>query len=143
MFSCTVLAQPRCSLVVRVYRHTFDLHALAWLKTEAHLRVSPQNTSSSARHVIHHAEPDTTPEHCFLTFSRTSLPKILKQPCEDQRPQQRGALTETPPLTSFNFVRTCIAVSRPSVTDQHAVQLSASLNLMVSRMVAAGTKPNP
>ena len=73
-----------------------DLHAPAWLKIEAHLDVSPQNTSSSARHVVHLAEPDTTHGHSFLTFFRTS-----EQPCEDQRPQQRGALTETPPLVGY------------------------------------------
>ena len=31
-------------------------------------------TSSSSRHVIHLAEPDTTHEHSILTFSRNSLP---------------------------------------------------------------------
>ena len=68
------------SLVVRVYSHHMNSSAhmrgsrAQRLETEAHLCVAPQNTSYSSRHVLHLADLDTTHEHSFLTFSRTSLP---------------------------------------------------------------------
>ena len=68
IFSCTVVAQMFRSLVVRVYRHTLTSMHLHGSRLKRIFRVSPQNTSSSARHVIHLAEPDTPHEHCFLTF---------------------------------------------------------------------------
>ena len=96
IFSCTVVAQLFRSLVVKIQEH-IDLHALAWLKIEAHLCVAPQNTSCSSRHVLHLADFDTTHGHSFLTFSRTNFPTF----CQDPRPLQRGALTEPTLPTSY------------------------------------------
>ena len=94
-FLCSPVAVPLQSCCQSVQSH-IDLHAPAWLKIEAHLCVSPQNTSSSSRHV-HNLTPRTsTPSSLFPkpVFQRS------EQPCEDQRPQ-RGALTETPPHTGY------------------------------------------
>ena len=65
--------------------------------TEHIVCVSPKNihTSSSSRSVVHLAEPDTTLSSPFPG----SVFQQPEQPWEDQRPQQRGALTKLPPLT--------------------------------------------
>ena len=74
MFSCTVVAQT-CFTCCQSVQSQIDLHAPAWLKIEAHICISPQHTSSSARHLIHLAELDTTHEQTPSSpFSRANLP---------------------------------------------------------------------
>ena len=67
---CAISLQSCCQSV----QSHIDLHAPAWLESRSAC-VSPQNTSSSAHHVLHRAEPDNTHthEHSFLASSRTSI----------------------------------------------------------------------
>ena len=69
----TSSAQSPFSCCQSVQSH-IDLHAPACPKHIVRVSPSGIHTPSSSSHVVHLAEPDTTHEHSFLTFSRTSLP---------------------------------------------------------------------
>ena len=88
-------------LVARVYSHTIDLHAPAWLKIEAHLLSLTSKhwiLGAPCRYTLQNLTPRTsTPSS---PFPEPVFPNS-EQPCEDQRPLQRGALTETPPFTGY------------------------------------------
>ena len=74
-FSCTVVAQSRCSLVVKANSHTLTPCTCMAQVTKHSVCVSPKNTHTSSRNVVHLAAlDDTTHGHSFLTFSWTSLP---------------------------------------------------------------------
>ena len=69
------LMHSRCTDVItccQSVQSRIDLHALAWLKTEAHLCVAPQNASYSSLHVLHLAVLHTTHEHSFLALPRST-----------------------------------------------------------------------
>ena len=78
-----------------------DLHAPAWLKSRSTLSACrPKTFTPHPRRAMSYTLQNLTP--------RTGTPSSLfpesvfqhsEQPCEDQRPQQSGALTEIPPLT--------------------------------------------
>ena len=85
LFSCTILAQSRCSLVVIVFSHTLT-HAPARLKSRSTLPALP-----------HLMTPRTgTPSSPFeQVFQRA------ERPCEDRRPQLSGAMAEPQLFTGY------------------------------------------
>ena len=69
-FSCTVVAQSCCSPVVIVYSHTLTPCTCTAQVTMHTVCVSPKNTHTSSRNVVHFAAlDDTIHGHSFLTFS--------------------------------------------------------------------------
>ena len=103
ILSCTVVAQSCFLLVVRVCSHTLTsmhLHGSRLMRIfVSHLR------TLRPRRAMSYTLQNLTPR----TGTRSSpFPEPVfqhsEQPCEDQRPLQRGALTEKPPLT-FAAVR--------------------------------------
>ena len=122
-FSYTVVAQSRCSLVVRVYSRILTSMQVHGSNQEAHVCFSPpqkKHASSSSRNVVHLAEPDTTPMHSILTPFPDTVFLQSEQPCGDQRPQQSGALTEIPRLTER-------ALSAIEPDPRHTVKNRAAL----------------
>ena len=92
------------SLVVRVYSHTFtSMHLHGSRKKRifvSHLK------TLHPRRAMPYTLQNLTP--CTGTPSSPFPEPVFQhseQPCQDQRPKQRGALTETPPLTGYEANR--------------------------------------
>ena len=102
VFSCTVVAVSLQSFCQSVQSH-IDLHAPAWLKSRSTLSAfRPQTFTPHPRramsYTLRNLSPRTgTPSPPFPE----SVFQQSEQPCGDQRPQQRGALREIPPLTGY------------------------------------------
>ena len=101
--SSTVVAQSRCSLVVIVYSHTLTPMRLHGSSHEARcLRFAHKTFTPHPRRAMSYTLQNLTPR---TGTPSSPFPESVfqqpEQPCENQRPQQSGTLTELPPLTVY------------------------------------------
>ena len=102
IFSCTVVAQSRCSLVM-VYSHTLTSMHLHGFKSRSTLPAfRPITFTPHPRRAMSYTLQNLTPR---TGTPSSPFPESVfqqsDQPCGDQRPQQSGGLTEIPPLTGY------------------------------------------
>ena len=121
----------RVSLVVRVYSHTLTSMRLHGSSHEARcLRFAQKTFTPHPRHAMSYTlqKPDTTHGHSFLAFPE-SVFQQSEQTCEEQRPQQSGALTELPPRTCCESNRH----SQVSLVESKAMPQGAAPTFEVAR----------
>ena len=103
--------------VVRVYSHTLTPCTCMAHVTKQIVCVSPRNTHTSSRNVVHLAAlDDTTHGHSFLTFSWKSVFQRAEQPCEDRQPQAVWRFDGTTTLYSLWAQAACC---RPGLQALH------------------------